>query len=145
MQVYISSGRDALEKLNSNVVAFIIERMKPELKDGNYGKALNQAVVDIGMALSGDPPKDYSWIWWPVILVTGAAAWVAHECWGMRQRRAHRDAGTRLQQMQRDLQVRDRWTSLPYLLRSSAASWLCAAARLVPEDHWTWTACLCVV
>lgn len=58
-QVFISTGAGNKDILTFEVLGSIIEAMRPALRAGRYGPAVEQAVVDIGLALAGRaiPPK----------------------------------------------------------------------------------------
>lgn len=57
MQVYISTGRAARERLTDEYAATIISSMKPSLRRGEYDGAIQQAAVDIGLVLAGAVPQ----------------------------------------------------------------------------------------
>lgn len=116
--MYISSGRDALKQLRPSQVEDIIARMAPELKQHKYGEALVVGVTYMGMYLSREGGNSDSGSRWTIAAVFGAIAGVfgiSH--WRTRrQRNAHQSAGRRLQQMQKDLQVRAlRWACFTWL------------------------------
>ena len=54
-QVYIRTGRGAAQALPNAQVDEIIAGMRPLLRKQRYGAAVEQAVVDVGLALAGRP------------------------------------------------------------------------------------------
>jgi hypothetical protein len=53
--MYISAGNGILKIATDSDLTFIIEDMKPELRAGNYDKAVERGIVALGLLLSGDP------------------------------------------------------------------------------------------
>ena len=61
-QVYISTGKKAMELLSDDQINIIIEQMKPYLRRKDYDKSVEHAVVRIGEVFSGkvlDRPPNY--------------------------------------------------------------------------------------
>ncbi len=58
LQVYISTGKAARQRLTDNYASTIVDSMKPNLRRGDYDGAIQQAAVDIGLVLAGSVPKE---------------------------------------------------------------------------------------
>jgi len=54
--VYISTGRQAASAAPSERLRVVVDNMKPLLREGDYNRALEQAVVDLGLVLAGGDP-----------------------------------------------------------------------------------------
>ena len=57
LQVYISTSKAACQRLTDGRAATIINSMKPSLQRGDYDRAIQHAVVDVGLVLAGSAPK----------------------------------------------------------------------------------------
>lgn len=67
MQVYVSTGAGAKDALSYETIGTIIENMRAPLRAEQYGPAVEQAVLEIGLALAGKEipvqhsSKGFSW------------------------------------------------------------------------------------
>ena len=118
LQVYISVGALAKQRLLPRRIEGVVDAMRPLLREGAYGTALEHAVVQIGLILSGPagaerarkqqeaaaPDDPWWWSWAPVGLFASVFGFAGARQWRQRRRRS---AATReLRRLQRDLQVR---------------------------------------
>lgn len=104
-RVYISTGVGAAKHLHNSVLDIIIGNMKPLLKEGRYGKAVEQAVVEAGLALAGHRPKDRSQAGTGIIFVVFAAfaGIVGWSAWtGYKQRKRYQACRDKLEKIKRD-------------------------------------------
>jgi uncharacterized membrane protein YgcG len=65
----LPAGTGAKAKVSDDILAAIIDDMKPQLRSQDYSKAVEQAVVDIGLALAGKSPHhsadgDDAFVFW---------------------------------------------------------------------------------
>lgn len=122
MQVYISVGALAKTRLSPRSIQGVVNAMRPFLREQSYGTALERAVVQIGLILSGPEGAEKAreqqerqqraadaedpW-WWslaPVGIFASIFGYAGARQWRQRRRRA---AATReLRRLQRDLRVR---------------------------------------
>lgn len=88
-QVYIQSGKAAAEELTQSQAHKVITAMKPKLRNGDMDGAIEQGVIDIGLALAGGSlpdPDEEGWDWGVIIFfaafggMLGFAFWCAPAC-----------------------------------------------------------------
>jgi uncharacterized membrane protein YgcG len=95
-QAYIYAGSEAHKAATEAQLSRVIDNMRPMLRAGNYDAAVENAVIDIGLALAGAdlrPHKDESESIWPLAAflsifssVIGFTLWSSHK--EKRQRRS---------------------------------------------------------
>ena len=124
MQAYISVGATAQQHLTPQRIQGILEGIKPQLRSGNYGSAVEAAVVEIGLTLAGKEPsggskggekggwRDKLLGLTPFGLFAGLFGFVQLNGW--RENRRRRNVTGHLRRLQTDLQVR---------LRCSVSHW----------------------
>lgn len=83
-QVYVSTGKRAMEVLADDQIDLIIEEMKPYLKSRDYDKSVELAVVRMGEVLSGrvlQRPFDYAPIFFGIFILVmlGIGLYIAHK------------------------------------------------------------------
>jgi uncharacterized membrane protein YgcG len=120
--VYISTGDLVQNKLTSSRIGALINGVKPELRSGEYGKALEKLVVEVGLVLASDcksgacddasddtheENEEDSGSWWLTGLAWGAfASFFAFPYVKNRyDHRQRREVCTKLRKLQNDLKV----------------------------------------
>eukprot|EP00892_Ulva_mutabilis_P011785 jgi/Ulvmu1/897/UM101_0005.1 len=111
-QVYISTGDLVGRQLKQPQIEGIISGIRPDLRDGKYGKAMEAAVIQVGLTLSGkvNPAAgggdDSSFDWGLAFFGSIVAGFFGLSAWtGFRKKREQKDVRSKLQRMQRDLKA----------------------------------------
>ena len=83
-QVYVSTGKKAMELLSNDQIDIIIEQMKPYLQGKDYDKSVELAMVRMGEVFSGkvlERPFDYGLLIFCVFLVVmvGVGLYIGHK------------------------------------------------------------------
>lgn len=95
-QVYVSTGAGSQPALPDAAAARVVDLMKPQLREGDFGGAVEQGVTDIGLALAGrglpEPEGGEGWNWFGLLFFGGIAAMLGGQGWkAWRRRRQYRD------------------------------------------------------
>lgn len=65
-QVYIRRGSETLDIASDAKLGAVIDAMRPLLREQNYGRAVEQGVIDLGLVLAGGdlrrPWTDGPWL-----------------------------------------------------------------------------------
>lgn len=83
-QVYIQSGKTAAKELTQSQAHNVIAAMKPKLRKGNMDGAIEQGVIDIGLALAGGSlpdPDEEGWDWGVIIFFAAFAGMLGFALW----------------------------------------------------------------
>lgn len=118
LQVYISAGELILPVLPTHRIEALIRGVKPQLRDGKYGKALEKLVVEIGLVLASecaqnegkcdaDEGDDEDGPWWlPLAIVAGVVSvFGLFSLHNVREGRKRQDVASNLRKLQNDLKV----------------------------------------
>ena len=101
-QVYVSTGKRAMELLSDDQIGIIIDEMKPYLQSKNYDKSVELAVVRMGEVFSGkvlEHPFDYGLIIFCVLLIVivGIGLYIA-----FKQQQEREDCEDKLKRIQEE-------------------------------------------
>lgn len=105
-QSYISTGAGSVQVLPDDVALQILENMKPHLRGGEYGKAVIDAVTQIGGALAGQAPpeREEGDGWWMFFFFAGIIAavflWAAWS--GRKESARYKSCTEKLEAIKRD-------------------------------------------
>jgi len=102
-QVYISTGVGAQQALSDNSLGDIISSMRPKLKSHKYDEAVEQAIIDLGLGLSGRPHSNHEWEWFPIIFFAIIGFFILRSIWKtFTERRQYRDCRTALEKVKQE-------------------------------------------
>lgn len=102
-QVYISTGVGAQKALSDNSLDDIISSMRPKLRAQSYDEAVEQAIIDLGLGLSGRPPSGQQWEWFPIIFFGIIGFFMLRNMWkSFHERRQYRDCRTALKKVKQE-------------------------------------------
>ncbi len=142
-QAFIHTGSGAQKKLTDNKIDGILAAMRPALRKGDYGGAVEQAVVDIGLRLA-DPDAGHAVDWFALIFfgVIGLLFFKEWRKWRMR-RKEQRDCTRLLDKLKKEQEgVRHLCCSCEThcneLDRTLTLSGVCAQVR---ERKWDAVSC----
>lgn len=138
-QVYISTGAGALKALPDSKVQTILARMRPQLRAANYDRAVEQAVVDIGLGLAGadfDDDNGSSWFDPVIVCILGLIGGCFAVSWwnGRKKRREASTCKRLLQKLKEEQQTamrtnRYQTTSCPICMDDFAPDSACGGSQ----------------
>jgi len=98
--VYIATGRGAKEHIPDKELIYVIQRMKPLLRNQQYAEAIEQSISDIAIILSGKSIRTFWEKYGPYILVGSIVGiWACMFCYSKRKASRYNRARCALKQL----------------------------------------------